>query len=123
MIITALAVAVAAVLGPPVIMATMKHWKEIVNWFKDMFTGLVHVFATVGKGIAHAMGAFIETVSNGIAELSNKLYYEEEGHYVEEVRVRHLSEDQLPAWAKKKLNVGQETDITDEVQQELRMTL
>ena len=106
-------------------MAIAANWKEVVKWFKDFVTALSGLFASVIKGIAHAGAAFITVVKEGVAGVMHKLYYEEEGHYVEEVRVRHLQENELPAWAKRKLNktAKTETEITDEMESELKMTL
>lgn len=103
--------------------AVVKNWKSILQWFKDFVTALISLFSTVIKGVAHAAAAFIEVAIQGFADLKHKLYYEEDDHYVEEIRVRQLSEDQLPAWAKKKLNRRSETDVTNEIESEIQMTL
>ena len=117
-----ISVLIAAAVGAG-LFATFANWKQVVKWLKDFVNALIGIFTTVAKGVAHAAGAFIEKVQEGVAAISHKLYYEEEGHYVEEVRVRQLPENELPSWAKRKLNVYQETDITEEVESELRMTL
>ena len=103
--------------------ATFANWKEIVKWFKDFITALKDLFVTTLKGIAHAAAAFIQVVKEGVAALMHKLYYKEEGQWVEEVRRRVVPENELPAWAKKKLNIQEETDITENLQEELKMTL
>lgn len=103
--------------------AVVKNWKAILQWFKDFVTALISLFSTVIKGVAHAAAAFIEVAIQGFADLKHKLYYEEDDHYVEEIRVRQLSEDQLPTWAKKKLNRRSETDVTNEIESEIQMTL
>lgn len=108
--------------------AVAKNWKSVVQWFKDFVTGLIGIFTTVAKGVAHAAAAFIKVAKEGFADLMHKLYYEEDGHYVEEVRVRHLQENELPDWAKKKLqqsttSANNESNITREMESELQMTL
>ena len=103
--------------------AVVANWKSIVKWFKDFVTALIGLFQTALKGIAHAAAAFIETAREGFANINHKLYYEEDNHYVEEIRVRQIPENELPDWAKRKLNTRREQDISNEVERELRLTL
>lgn len=103
--------------------AVAANWKSIVKWFKDFVTALISIFQTVAIGVAHAAAAFMEVVAQGFVDLKHKLYYEEDDHFVEEIRVRQLSEDQLPPWAKKKLTSNRETDVSKEIESEIQMTL
>ena len=65
----------------------------------------------------------MEVAAEGMVDMKHKLYYEEDDHYVEEIRVRQLPESGLPDWAKQKLNRSQETQVTDEMQNVLQMKL
>ena len=103
--------------------AVVKNWSEIKQWFKDFVSALADIFTYTLKGVAHAAAAFMEVVKSGIEHFKHKLYYKEENHYVEEIRVREVQEDQLPAWARQKLNPAQETNVTREIENEIQLTL
>ena len=124
-------IAMIAVAGLGAVAATMAivaNWEEVKKWFRDFTKALFGIFTTTIKGVSHAAGAFAKVMREGITGIMHKLLYQEGNHYVEEIRTRELEEDKLPAWAKKKLKQAQaspekEADITEETEQELKMTL
>ena len=110
--ITALAVGMAAV----------KHWKEIVQWLKDIVVNLIQIFSTIAIAATNAAFVFVKMMYEGVAGIIHKLYYEENGQIIERVTTRTLPKSELPDWAKNKIGM-QETNITQEVENELKLKL
>jgi len=97
-------------------------WDEIVDWLKKLVSKLKEVFRNVARKIAHAAGAFIQRVENGLAALRHKLYYKEEGQWVEETTTRKIKESEVPASIRARIS-AQEEEVTDEVESELNLSL
>ena len=111
---------IAAVIGGVLLVA---FWDEIVDWLKDLVTKLKSMFASMAKKIAHAAGAFIQKIENGLAAIRHKLYYKEEGEWVEETTTRKIKESEIPANILRKAKRSQETDVTEEIEDELELSL
>lgn len=103
-------------------MATAANWEEILAWLKDCIYSFKELLKTTLKGVANAAKVFIETMGEGIAEIKHKLYYQEEGKWMEQIRARSISVNELPDWAKAKLS-REEADITAEIEESLEMTI
>ena len=97
-------------------------WDEIVDWLKNLVAGLRRMFSELKKKIAHAAGAFIERVERGLAAIRHKLYYQEQGEWIEETTTRKIEESEIPASIRRKIR-NHETEVTDEVEQELQLSL
>ena len=54
--------------------------------------------------------------------LVHKLYYKENGKWIEKTTTREIDESQVPEWAKAGL-LEKETDVTARYQKELELTL
>ena len=96
-------------------------WDAVMNWFKTMDDAVKENFNTIFKGIPHATAITIKSCKEDMAVLSYKLYYQENGQYIEEVRACFIPKNALPAWAKDKLTSEEEVDITEEMAQELNI--
>ena len=97
-------------------------WDEIVDWLKKLVSGIKAMFARAVKKIAHAAAGFIQRVENGLAAIRHKLYYKEQGQWVEETTTRKIKESEVPASIRRKIH-AQEEDITDELEDELKLSL
>lgn len=97
-------------------------WDDIVDWLKQLVAGLRQMFSEIKKKVAHAAGAFIERVENKLAAIRHKLYYQEEGEWVEETTTRKIKENEIPPNIRRKIH-NYETEVTDEVEQELALSL
>ena len=73
-------------------------WDDIVDWLKDLVSKLKSMFASAVKKIAHAAGAFIQKIENGLAAIRHKLYYQEEGEWVEETTTQSRKRKFLPVF-------------------------
>ena len=97
-------------------------WDEIVDWLKKLVSGIKAMFARAVKKIAHAAAGFIQRVENGLAAIRHRLYYKEQGQWVEETTTRKIKESEVPASIRRKIH-AQEEDITDELEDELKLSL
>lgn len=92
------------------------NWDVVETWFKHLDSAL----AVMLKNVKHARVIFLKRHSEDMAAVIYKLYYEEQDHYIEEIRTRTVPEKELPPWAKVKLDSDVEVDITDEIERELK---
>lgn len=97
-------------------------WNEIVDWLKKLVNGIKSMFARAVKKIAHAAAGFIQRVENGLAAIRHRLYYKEQGQWVEETTTRKIKESEVPASIRRKIH-AQEEEITDELEEELNLSL
>lgn len=123
--VSVIAAAIAGLGAIAALMAVFANWDAVKAWFRDFVTALKGLFTSTLKGIAHAAGAFVKVLKEGMAATMHKLYYKDNGQYVEEIRTRVVPEKALPPWAKAKLKEshGMEAEMTEPLQQELKMTL
>ena len=125
MIITGIAMIIAGLGVIAAAMAIFAHWDEVKTWLRDFATALKDLFVTVLKGVAHAAATFMKILKDGMSATMHKLYYQEKGQYIEEIRTRVVSQQQLPAWAQKKLqnSYGAEVEADNDLQQREQLTL
>ena len=97
-------------------------WDEVVDWLKKLVNGIKAMFARAVKKIAHAAAGFIQRVENGLAAIRHKLYYKEQGQWVEQTTTRKIKESEVPASIRRKIH-AQEEEITDELEDELNLSL
>ncbi len=103
-------------------LAVFKDWDEFKTWLKDMDAAVKELFSTTFKGIPHATMITIKSSNQDMAELRHKLYYQEKSNYIEEIRTRFVPQKELPTWARDKLTLSKEIDISEEMAQELDIT-
>ena len=101
----------------------LKNRSAILGWFKNLITGIVDIFKRIEQGVYHAIEAYAEMINSEMATFRNKLYYQENYSCIEEVQENYLNQSEIPNWVREKVQVGQgESEITSEIQHELRMT-
>ncbi len=98
----------------PLIDQLVIYWKQVVNW-------LILICEAV-KNIAHAAEVFAKTVKNELIKLKYVLYYKEEGNWIQETTTREISENEVPERLRRAIS-RQETNISNEIEQELELTL
>lgn len=99
-----------------------KHWDEICEWFGNFLSNLKQAIAKKMKGIAHAAAIVGEMVGNAVAEIKHKLFYKEDGKWMEETTKRQVDESEVPPYIRAKI-AAQEADITREMEAELQLTV
>lgn len=115
--------AVLGVLATVICKVLLKSWRAISNWFKEIINKILDVFERKAPDVYYAIGNYVEMLNERTAAFRSKVLFEENNYYVEEVRENYLRESNLPSWVRAKIAVGMpETDITDEVREELQLT-
>ncbi len=120
-LVWALGSAVAALVG---VSAVLEYWSQILDWLSTFVTKLKHAFAAASRFIRHAAIVMAAKVKEVYAKIMHKLYYQENGKWIEETTTRVISEDEVPASILAKIrNTSQEKDVTTEMERELQMTI
>ncbi len=89
-------------------------WNEIVKW-------LINLCEAV-KEIAHAAEVFAQKVEEAVIKLKYMLYYKEGDNWIEETTARKISENEVPQRIKNAIR-KEETNVSNEIEEELRLTL
>lgn len=106
--------------------AIFLNWDAVKKWLKAFVSALKDMFVTLFKNVAHAGATFMrELKDKKWAATIHKLYYKENGQYVEEVRTRIVPQSALPAWVKKKLDnsYGAEVETDEDFKKQEQLTL
>ena len=96
------------------------NWEEIEGWLKEFLPKLQATLKEVG--IADYAAKLFSTIEGNVMRLIHKLYYKENGKWVEKTTVREIDESEVPAWAKAGLS-AKETDVTERYEKELELTV
>ena len=99
-----------------------KHWDEIRSWFGNFLSNLKAVIKEKMQGIANAAVIVGEKISNAVAEIKHKLFYKEDGKWMEETTKRQVDESEVPPYIRAKI-AKQEADITKEMEMELGLSV
>jgi len=93
-------------------------WDEIEKWLKDFLPKVNEALS----GIVKYSAKLFSSVENGVMRLVHKLYYKENGKWIEKTTTREIDESQVPEWAKAELD-EEETDVTDRYKEKLELTM
>lgn len=96
------------------------NWQEVENWLKDFLPKLQN--ALKETGIVDYAAKLFSSVEGNVMRLVHKLYYKENGKWVEKTTVREIDESEVPAWAKEGLT-AKESDVTERYEKELELTV
>ena len=92
-----------------------EFWNDITEWVKRQ---LERIKRTVVKGVK----VFIKKVREFYQEIV-KIYRQEGGEWIErtEIREKKIPEDEVPKEIRDKARNGNETDITEEYEEQLKL--
>ena len=96
------------------------NWEEVTKWLSDFLPKLQETMNSLGIG-EYAAKLF-SSIENGTLSLVHRLYYRENGKWIEKTTTREIDESQVPEWAKAGLS-NTETDVTSRYEQELELTV
>ena len=96
------------------------NWQEVENWLKEFLPKLQT--ALKETGIVDYAAKLFSSVEGNVMRLVHKLYYKENGKWVEKTTVREIDESEVPAWAKEGLS-AKESDVTARYEKELELTI
>lgn len=100
--------------------AVVLNWQEIESWLKDFLPKVQSALKDVG--IVDYAAKLFSSVEGNVMRLVHKLYYQENGKWVEKTTVREIDESEVPAWAKEGLT-AKERDVTNRYQEKLEVTV
>lgn len=120
-----LGTALAAVIGG---VAVLEYWSQILDWLSTFITKLKNAFAAASRFIKHAAIVVAAKCKEIYTKIMHKLYYKENGNWIEETTTRVISENEVPPQILAKLqNTNAENgvteDVTAEMEKELQMTI
>jgi len=98
----------------------VKNWDEIEKWLKDFLPKLQE--ALKDTGIVDYAAKLFSSVEGNVMRLVHRLYYKENGKWVEKTTIREIDEAEVPAWAKEGLS-AKESDVTERYEKELELTV
>ncbi len=112
-----LLIGLGALVGGALVVA---NWQEVENWLKEFLPKLQTVLKETG--IVDYAAKLFSSVEGNVMRLVHKLYYKENGKWVEKTTVREIDESEVPAWAKEGLT-AKEKDVTERYEKELELTV
>ena len=87
----------------------LTNWQEVENWLKEFLPKLQD--ALKETGIIDYAAKLFSSVNGNVMRLVHRLYYKENGKWVEKTTVREIDESEVPAWAKEGL-AAKGSDVT-----------
>ena len=108
---------IGAIVGGYLVVA---NWEEVTKWLQEFLPKIQEVLKNTGIGDYAAK--LFSSVENGALKLVHKLYYKENGKWIEQTTTREIDESQVPDWAKEGLS-AKETDVTARYEKELELTV
>ena len=96
------------------------NWEEVENWLKEFLPKLKT--ALKETGIVDYAAKLFSSVEGNVMRLVHRLYYKENGKWVEKTTVREIDESEVPAWAKEGLS-AKEKDVTERYEKELELSV
>ena len=96
------------------------NWEEVENWLKDFLPKLKT--ALKETGIVDYAAKLFSSVEGNVMRLVHRLYYKENGKWVEKTTVREINESEVPAWAKEGMT-AKEKDVTERYEKELELSV
>lgn len=97
------------------------NWDEIINWLDDFIPKLKNAWEQVRPNVPHAAMIVGDTIIEGaetMVRVMHKLYYREDGEWIEETTTRKVAEEEVPDFILQKVQ-SQAADITKEVEMQL----
>ncbi len=100
----------------------VKYWKQIVDWLCDIIPKVKQLFKEIYKNIKNAAAMFVQKVKSSVARIIHRIYFRENGKWMQETRAQEVEEDQVPAWVRRKLKT-EENEATEEFEENLKLEL
>lgn len=96
------------------------NWKEVESWLKEFLPKLQATLKDVG--IVDYAAKLFSSIEGNVMRLVHKLYYKENGKWVEKTTVREIDESEVPEWAKAGLS-AKESNVTARYEKELELSV
>ncbi|MBR2775211.1 MAG: hypothetical protein IKD73_09530 [Selenomonadaceae bacterium] len=96
------------------------NWKEIEGWLNEFLPKVKD--ALKEAGIYDYAAKLFSSIEGNVMRLVHRLYYKENGKWVEKTTIREIDESEVPAWAKEGLS-AKESDVTDRYEEKLELSV
>lgn len=93
-----------------------QNWDEMLKWLQDFLPKISEAL----DGVVKYSAKLFSSVEGGVLRLVHKLYYRENGKWIEKTTTREIDESQVPEWAKADLG-EEEVDVTERYQEKLEL--
>ena len=94
------------------------NWEEVTKWLTELMGSLQAQLKKLG--VDGYTAKLFSNIQDGALKLVHRLYYRENGKWIEKTTTREIDESQVPEWAKAGLG-EKETDVTDRYEQQLQL--
>ncbi|MCR5834550.1 MAG: hypothetical protein K6G55_07885 [Selenomonadaceae bacterium] len=94
------------------------NWEEVEKWLKEFLPKLQAALEDIG--VNDYAAKLFSSIEGNVMRLVHRLYYKEDGKWVEKTTVREINEAEVPAWAKEGLS-AKESDVTARYEKELEL--
>lgn len=94
------------------------NWEEVTKWLQELMAELQDSLKKLG--VEGYTAKLFSNIQDGALKLVHRLYYKENGKWIEKTTTREIDESQVPEWAKAGLT-EKETDVTARYEQELQL--
>ena len=111
---------IPVLIGLGVAYLVYSNWQEVESWLKDFLPKVQNVLKEAG--IYDYAAKLFSSIEGNVMRLVHKLYYKENGKWVERTIVREIDESEVPAWAKEGLS-AKESDVTARYEKELELSV
>ena len=108
--------------------AIVYFWDDILEWLSDFLPKVANLIREIGRRLGpntqYATDMMAEKLDNIATAIKHHLYYKQNGQWIEETTRRVIPESELPPHIRKKVRtIGQDVDITDDIERETRLTV
>ena len=104
------------------------NWDKITGWLRDFIPKLEAAWKELREYMPHGAKIFGDLIMEGgkrLSRIMHKLYYKDNGQWMEETTVRKVDANDVPADIRAKIERmearAQQADITEEIEEELQL--
>lgn len=113
---------IADILAAVGLIPRVYHWEEFKEFFTNFLTNLKESIKKNMRGIAHAAVIVAKRINFALIEIKHKLFYKEDGKWMEETTTFEVKADEVPSYISDKI-AAKEVEITHEMEIELGISI
>lgn len=87
------------------------NWQKIENWFKVDYMNIIKT-EMQEAGIKYWAARIFSTKEGNVVRIILRVWYKENGKWIQKDTIREIDESDIPAWAKEGLT-AKEQDVTE----------
>lgn len=103
------------------------YWEDVKDWITKLVNDLKVIWPRLKPHVPYAVAVYGDLILDGLDTLisiMHKIYYQEDGTWVEETTTRKIKSSEVPEHIRKKIEAQRSaTDITDDIERELELTI